>query len=168
MEQAFSSFDSMGGQCEAQPAVSPRASTTSLSIPAPFPTFHAIKELLEASDAFGMGGEKGPRARAVAPIRHASLAAGVWDCEAGSFDLTFPFDEFVHILEGEVHVRSEGKERHLRAGDVAFFRAGLPTTWVVKNYVRKMWVHHYPAASLATRIARKLSELAKRAFSLAA
>jgi uncharacterized protein len=81
---------------------------------------------------------------------------GVWDCQAGVFDVTFKCDEIVHILEGEVIVRSDGTQKTLRPGDVAFFREGLVTTWDVPQYVRKLWFHHFREPTLRERAEYKL------------
>lgn len=63
----------------------------------------------------------------------------LWDCTAGTFRWYFGWDETVHILEGEVHVTAEDGTVHmLRAGDVAYFKAGTWATWRVDTYVRKV------------------------------
>lgn len=63
----------------------------------------------------------------------------LWDCTAGTFRWYFDWDETVHILEGEVHVTAEdGSVHELRAGDVAYFKAGTWATWRVETYVRKV------------------------------
>lgn len=63
----------------------------------------------------------------------------LWDCTAGTFRWFFGWDETVHILEGEVHVTGEDGSIHLlRAGDVAYFKAGTWATWRVDSYVRKV------------------------------
>jgi hypothetical protein len=87
------------------------------------------------------------------------VTCGVWDCQAGVFDVDFKCDEVVHILEGEVIVHASGAAQVLRPGDVAFFRAGLFTTWEVPNYVRKLWFHHFPKPTLRERIEYKLRML---------
>jgi uncharacterized cupin superfamily protein len=70
--------------------------------------------------------------------------AALWDCTAGSFRWQFgPYDETVHILEGEVTVTLlDGSERVLRPGDVALFPAGTTSVWVVSTYVKKVAVLH--------------------------
>lgn len=68
----------------------------------------------------------------------ASLTA-VWDCTAGEFRWHFGWDETVVIQEGEVHVTAEdGSQRLLRAGDIAYFRAGTWAVWRVDHYVKKI------------------------------
>ncbi len=87
------------------------------------------------------------------------VTCGVWDCQAGVFNVDFKCDEVVHILEGEVTVRSQDAVRTLRPGDVAMFRTGLQTTWEVPRYVRKLWFHHFPKPTLRERVEYKLRML---------
>jgi uncharacterized protein len=87
------------------------------------------------------------------------VTCGVWDCAAGVFEVAFKCDEVVHILEGEVIVRSEGSTQTLRPGDVAFFREGLATTWEVPRYVRKLWFHHARKPTLRERVEYKMRML---------
>jgi uncharacterized cupin superfamily protein len=87
--------------------------------------------------------------------------SGLWSCTAGRFRLTYGCDEFVHILEGEVIVHQGGSSKTLRAGDAAYFRAGLETTWEVPTFVRKVWVMRYEQQSLLGRAARKAMHLVR-------
>lgn len=82
-----------------------------------------------------------PQARMADHSRSGDRAAytALWDCTSGTFRWFFGWDETVHILQGEVHVTAEdGSVHHLRAGDVAYFKAGTWATWRVDNYVRKV------------------------------
>lgn len=84
---------------------------------------------------------------------------GLWDCSEGTFNWYFHADEFVHILEGDVVVRGDdGKEAHLKVGDVAHFTAGSHTVWKVPNYVKKLWVLDNKPEDLFRRIQRKLTK----------
>ncbi len=85
-----------------------------------------------------------PEARATLLTQTNKARAGVWECTAGKFDWTFDVDETVFILEGEVHVESEGKTQVLAAGSTAFFPCGLTTRWFVPKYVKKFFTHHLP------------------------
>jgi hypothetical protein len=68
------------------------------------------------------------------------ISFGGWECTAGKFQWIFSWDEFVHIIEGEVTIREEnGKTITLRRGDLAHFPKGLKTVWHVPNYVRKVF-----------------------------
>lgn len=83
------------------------------------------------------------------------LVSGTWESHAGRLDLCLPFDEWVHILEGEAIVTANGRTRTLRAGDAAFFAADLPMTWEIPSYVRKVWVHRHTRRPLPVRVAKR-------------
>jgi len=89
------------------------------------------------------------------------LRTGLWDCTAGVLDITFGCDEWAHILEGEVIVRSADRTHRLGPGDVALFCKGLPTQWEIPRYVKKLWVHRRsPRPPLWLRVVRKLRRIA--------
>jgi uncharacterized cupin superfamily protein len=68
------------------------------------------------------------------------ISHGGWECTAGRFQWVFAWDEFVHIVEGEVTIEEAGgKTVTLRRGDLAHFPKGLKTVWHVPNYVRKVF-----------------------------
>jgi uncharacterized cupin superfamily protein len=102
-----------------------------------------------------------PVARTLSRIKSPDgyFVSGMWDCTAGTLEITFDFDELVHILDGEVTVRTENADHVLVPGSVAFFRNGLVTTWRIPRYVRKMYVHRYPHHNIASRAVRKLIRL---------
>jgi uncharacterized cupin superfamily protein len=112
-----------------------------------------------------------PHARMADHSRSGDRAAqtALWDCTAGSFRWFFGWDETVHIVEGDVHVTAEdGSVHHLRAGDVAYFKAGTWATWRVDAYVRKVAFLRRPfpwPIALAYRVKNKL--LPSKAPSLA-
>jgi uncharacterized cupin superfamily protein len=96
---------------------------------------------------------------------HSSREGGVsmnyWDCTAGHFTWHYPGDEFVQILEGEVHITdAQGVTRTLRAGDTDVFRAGETLTWHVPRYVRKL-AFHRSAQTLADRLVCKAMRLTR-------
>ncbi|MBI1913312.1 MAG: cupin domain-containing protein [Planctomycetes bacterium] len=73
------------------------------------------------------------------------LSSGFWSCTAGKFQWVFSWDEFVHILEGEVTIHEEGGATHtLKAGDVAHFPRGLTTHWHVPKFVKKFFTLRTP------------------------
>jgi uncharacterized cupin superfamily protein len=123
----------------------------------PFPTFNAAADLL-ASAKPTVAGAQGPKTRTVQPIASADgrVTTGLWDSQAGVFEVKFGCDEVVHILDGEVHVTSNGAVQTLHPGDVAFFRKGLTTTWDVPRYVRKVWFHRNTKPTIRKRVAYKL------------
>lgn len=122
----------------------------------PMPAFNVDDAELQSAPTTTTDGR--PAMRSAKLIRSADdrVAMGLWDCQAGEFEVRFSCDEAVHILEGEVIVRTEGRLQTLRAGDAAFFQSGLVTTWRVPNYVRKLWVHHHPKRTIPKRIQNKV------------
>ena len=73
------------------------------------------------------------------------ISSGLWSCTAGRFRWVFSWDEFVHVLEGEVTIREEGgKSYTLKAGDCAHFPRGLKTEWHVPSFVRKFFTLRTP------------------------
>lgn len=85
------------------------------------------------------------------------LSTSIWDCTAGRFNWTFPCDEIVHIVDGEVTVTDEQcRSRTLRAGDIALFQRDTTTEWDVPQYVRKIAIHRIHRDALASRVLRRL------------
>ena len=74
------------------------------------------------------------------------VSSGLWSCEPGQFEWTFSWDEFVHVLEGEVDITAEGSEHKqtLRAGDMAHFPLGTNAHWHGKQAIRKFFVIRTP------------------------
>ena len=74
------------------------------------------------------------------------VSSGLWSCEPGKFEWTFGWDEFVHVLEGEVEITEDGTDNivTLQAGDMAHFALGMKTHWHVKTAVRKFFVIRTP------------------------
>lgn len=86
--------------------------------------------------------EGSPRARGKVLLQSADrkISSGLWECTAGRFQWTFTWDEFVHILDGEVSISQQGGPTiTLKTGDLAHFPAGLKTEWLVPGYVRKVF-----------------------------
>lgn len=73
------------------------------------------------------------------------VSSGLWSCETGKFEWTFTWDEFVHILEGEVTITEDGGDSYtLRPGDMAHFPIGLKAHWHVSKPVKKFFVLRTP------------------------
>ncbi len=69
------------------------------------------------------------------------LSSGYWTCTRGKFDWHFTWDEFVHILEGQVQITEDGGDTYtLRPGDCAHFPKGLLAHWHVLEPVKKFFV----------------------------
>ena len=92
--------------------------------------------------------EGSPRARGTVLLQSEDklVSSGLWSCSAGRFKWEFGWDEFVHVLEGEVTITEEGGETYtLRPGDSAHFPIGLKTEWQVSDSVRKFFTIRTPA-----------------------
>jgi uncharacterized cupin superfamily protein len=100
--------------------------------PAPIPA-----EWIEA-------GAPSASSRFLAASGDGGLAAGVWECSAGTFQWHFECDEVVYVLEGGVVVEHEGQRHVLERGSLAFFPLGARTRWEVATHVRKLFVHRHP------------------------
>ncbi|MCH2211837.1 MAG: cupin domain-containing protein [Fuerstiella sp.] len=74
------------------------------------------------------------------------ISSGIWSCEPGKFEWTYDWDEFIHVLEGEVEITADETERIilLRSGDTAHFPLGMKAQWHVKKRVRKFFVIRTP------------------------
>ncbi|MCH2123491.1 MAG: cupin domain-containing protein [Pirellulaceae bacterium] len=94
--------------------------------------------------------EGNPIARGTVTTQSADkkVSSGLWSCEVGKFEWTFSWDEFIHILAGEVDITEEetGKKVTLRPGDMAHFPQGMKVHWHVKQSVRKFFVIRTPEA----------------------
>ena len=94
--------------------------------------------------------EGNPRARGLILTQTADkkVSSGVWTCEPGKFAWTFTWDEFVHVLEGEVTI-TEDESGHivtLCPGEMAHFPCGTMTHWHVVKPLRKFFVIRTPLA----------------------
>jgi uncharacterized cupin superfamily protein len=108
-----------------------------------------------------------PRARML-PVGNAAdgdFSYCLWDCTAGEFKFLHSCDELVHILEGEVTIRTADAELHLRPGEVALFPQGATTYWTVYGYVKKLAILRSAPRGLLTRIAGKVERVWRRTLS---
>jgi uncharacterized cupin superfamily protein len=88
-----------------------------------------------------------PSARGTVLLQSADklVSSGLWSCTAGRFRWIFSWDEFIHVLEGEVIIQEEGGKSHtLKVGDFAHFPLGLKTEWHVPSFVRKFFTLRTP------------------------
>ncbi|HKU38549.1 MAG TPA: cupin domain-containing protein [Polyangiales bacterium] len=102
-------------------------------------------ESMPVPSAWILAGEPVARAITITESRDKRYRSGVWECTAGTFEWHFGVDEIIHILEGEVFVEDgDGRQLHLKPGDVAHFPAGTSTRWHVPQHVRKFFTHREP------------------------
>lgn len=101
-------------------------------------------------------GEPIPRAHPLTKSKDELFSSGLWDCTAGTFFYTFPCDEIVHVLEGEVIVREGEQEYTLRPGDVAFFPQGLTCQWEIPNYLKKFAIYRSASRTPLQKVLAKI------------
>jgi uncharacterized protein len=86
-----------------------------------------------------MDGRPEARSRQLATTRDGTAFVSTWECTPGKFRWVYGDDEIVYIIYGKVFIStSDGVERSLGAGDVAFFPAGSSCVWQVTETVRKV------------------------------
>lgn len=70
-----------------------------------------------------------------------NFRSGIWDCRAGSWRHEHPKTEFCYIVEGAVKIQEkDGRLHEYRAGDSFIIPKGTPVTWIVDDYVKKLFV----------------------------
>jgi len=66
---------------------------------------------------------------------------GIWDSQAGRWQVTYTEHEFCHILEGSsTIVDSDGQFMSVKAGDQFVIPAGFKGEWQVDDYCKKVYV----------------------------
>ena len=70
------------------------------------------------------------------------LDASIWRSAPASYEYDFPSDEAFHVLEGAVVIElpDAGDTVELKAGDVAYFRAGTRSVWRITEPFKKFVV----------------------------
>ncbi len=102
-----------------------------------------------------------------APVQHGheylndaerGLTAGIWDCTAFTTPMmSYPVNEFMILLEGEVTIIEEGGRRTtVRAGESFILPKGLRCQWQQIDYVRKYFVIFDDASGLTPKDAASL------------
>ena len=70
-----------------------------------------------------------------------NFRSGVWDCTQGSWYHEHPKTEFCYIVEGSVKIAEKDGPVHVyNAGDTFIVPKGTPVTWIVEDYVKKLFV----------------------------
>lgn len=68
--------------------------------------------------------------------------SGLWECDAARRAVTFPREEFVHILAGSaVYTQEDGAALTLPAGSIAFFPAGWTGICETRAVTRKIYMN---------------------------
>ncbi len=66
--------------------------------------------------------------------------SGLWRCEPMTFNYEFPGDEYIHVLEGSLSVKTENKNYELNKGDIALFKKGIKSVWTITESFKKFFV----------------------------
>jgi uncharacterized cupin superfamily protein len=73
------------------------------------------------------------------------VSGGVWECTAGTFDLTFGWDEMAYLLQGELVIQEDsGKQIRVQPGDFFFSSKGSRARWIVKQPIKKVFFLRTP------------------------
>ena len=71
----------------------------------------------------------------------AKFHTGIWDSQAGEWQVNYTEDEFCLILEGEsVITDTQGQSKTVHSGDQFVIPAGFQGTWSVPTYCKKIYV----------------------------
>ena len=70
------------------------------------------------------------------------LDASIWRSDPATYDYEFATDEAFHVIEGTVAIElpEAGETVELKAGDVAYFRAGTKSIWRITEPFKKFVV----------------------------
>jgi len=67
--------------------------------------------------------------------------AGIWDSQAGKWQVSYSEDEYCVILEGESIIHDkDGNTKTVKAGDHFMVPAGFSGHWEVPSYCKKIYV----------------------------
>lgn len=72
------------------------------------------------------------------------MAAGVMSLRKGSFPWTLDYDEVEYVIEGELHITTDGQKAIGRPGDVIAVPKGSAITFGTPSWARFLYVT-YPA-----------------------
>lgn len=64
----------------------------------------------------------------------------VWEKEVSEFEWYYSETEICYILEGEVIVKTEEGEFHIKKGDLVRFEKGLNCVWKINKPIRKHYI----------------------------
>ena len=71
------------------------------------------------------------------------LCSGIWACDVGKFNFTYPYTEFATLLEGNIVLTdSSGNSSVVNPGDSFFAKAGEVIQWEVISPCKKSFLAH--------------------------
>ena len=57
-----------------------------------------------------------------------------------TFDYEFPGDEYIHVLDGSLEVKTDTETYQLKKGDIVLFHKGIKSVWTIKSSFKKFFV----------------------------
>ena len=66
--------------------------------------------------------------------------SGLWRCEPMTFDYEFPGDEYIHVLDGSLEVKTDSETYQLKKGDIVLFHKGIKSVWTIQSSFKKFFV----------------------------
>jgi len=66
--------------------------------------------------------------------------SGLWRCEPMTFDNEFPGDEYIHVLDGSLEVKTDTETYNLNKGDIVLFHKGIKSVWTITSSFKKFFV----------------------------
>lgn len=66
--------------------------------------------------------------------------SGLWRCEPMIFDYEFPGDEYIHVLDGSLEVKTDTETYNLNKGDIVLFHKGIKSVWTITSSFKKFFV----------------------------
>lgn len=121
------------------------------AVPASEASIHRPLTAFKVNPDWVLEGTPNFRATEISKSPDGRSTTGLWACDGPStFEWQFGVDETVHLLEGLVEVRYQGREFTLKPGDTATFLAGTRAVWHVPQYARKAFSLHEPGRLVRT------------------
>jgi uncharacterized cupin superfamily protein len=70
------------------------------------------------------------------------LDVGIWRSDPATYDYLFATDEAFHVIEGAatIELPDTGERIDVKAGDIAYFRAGTRSVWTITEPFKKFVV----------------------------
>jgi uncharacterized cupin superfamily protein len=123
--------------------------------PASVASVHRPLTAFKVNPEWVLEGTPNFRATEISKSPDGRTTTGLWACDGPStFEWQFGVDETVHLLEGMVEVKYQGRQFTLKPGDTATFIAGTRAVWHVPEHARKAFSLHEPG-----RLVRALRRL---------
>lgn len=101
--------------------------------------FHPTEFLDRSTIVAGNPEEKG---RVFYANPQENILAGVWECTAGTMEIeSFPYDEFVEVLEGSIEITdTEGHREVFKAGETFMIPKGMKLTWHMPETLKEYFM----------------------------